>query len=800
MIKRLTLLIFSVISLMSIAQPLFRSEPNLYPDDKVNSYYEDTLSNILYLGGHFDYVGPLFKNGAVIPNSTLKPNTSFGYPNNPVLDAINDESGNWIIGGMFDKIGETEIKAIAKLSVNGELLSWGLNLDNGTDPPIVNKILRKGDSLFIGGGFTSIDGYSTNNFAVVLLSTSEVLMTGPALDGEVTDFVVNDNEIYLIGGFTNGIKLIDRVTGLETLINCIIDGNPESIVHDNGNLYIGGFINSVNSSYAPHLFKYNISLDQIDNLSITSMDGGVNKINMYGDSLVITGSFSEINGEVRKYVAAISKSSGFLHPLSFNFSCDLMTDIFPWVTTSTIYNDTLYIGGGFSGINGIEHYGLTAIDLLTQTIIDDWSLFISNADDLPRNVNVISKNENGFYIGGYFNSIGGSKRRNICAINLNTEELLDFNPFTSTSINNYNLILDIEKFEDSLICSGYLDTVNGNAFDNILKMNAINGTINNDWKPNFNNAVRDISIHDGIVYCTGPFDSLNNERKYNVAAIDLISSNDIGWSPIIYGQIFESKFFNNQFYIGGNFQQIDGITRYNIASFDVSSFPTLSTFQIPSLLGNVNGFEFKEDEIYVTGQLTTGGVARINAYSGDIIEWSLGNDITSVSDGVPFYNSFFMNGMVGSTMFSQATYEITSTSISETPLSIGLILTDFNTGRMEVFNNKIYILGQANNFIDKYSYSIFDLNDLVLKVSELEINNSLSIYPNPSKGEFTVGIPNEFSFSNDDLIIYSSNGTLVYRKSINAASKIEKINLSSFDSGIYFIQIGEYSGKYVLLK
>jgi len=73
------------------------------------------------------------------------------------------------------------------------------------------------------------------------------------------------------------------------------------------------------------------------------------------------------------------------------------------------------------------------------------------------------------------------------------------------------------------------------------------------------------------------------------------------------------------------------------------------------------------------------------------------------------------------------------------------------------------------------------------------INNDLfvmSIYPNPSKGQFTIE-SNSTEIRQLDMSIMNSTGKLIKRKSItnNAGTFKENIDLSTFPKGIYFIKL-----------
>jgi hypothetical protein len=65
----------------------------------------------------------------------------------------------------------------------------------------------------------------------------------------------------------------------------------------------------------------------------------------------------------------------------------------------------------------------------------------------------------------------------------------------------------------------------------------------------------------------------------------------------------------------------------------------------------------------------------------------------------------------------------------------------------------------------------------------------ISVYPNPSNGQFTISTP---SLKNDaTLAVYSTDGRLVYKKIIPANTTTSSIDLRNNASGLYQVRILE---------
>lgn len=84
--------------------------------------------------------------------------------------------------------------------------------------------------------------------------------------------------------------------------------------------------------------------------------------------------------------------------------------------------------------------------------------------------------------------------------------------------------------------------------------------------------------------------------------------------------------------------------------------------------------------------------------------------------------------------------------------------------------------GGCSEFSDKFTYNI---NSVIL-------SNILSIYPNPSNGEFSIELKNDQVLNS--INIFDANGNLVYSNNKNIKNQF-KINLDNVSSGIYILKL-----------
>lgn len=70
-------------------------------------------------------------------------------------------------------------------------------------------------------------------------------------------------------------------------------------------------------------------------------------------------------------------------------------------------------------------------------------------------------------------------------------------------------------------------------------------------------------------------------------------------------------------------------------------------------------------------------------------------------------------------------------------------------------------------------------------------NTSISVFPNPTNGNFSVNVKSENANSNNQLTIYNLVGKVILKKNLENTSGnfTDKVNLSAYPNGMYFIEV-----------
>jgi hypothetical protein len=70
-------------------------------------------------------------------------------------------------------------------------------------------------------------------------------------------------------------------------------------------------------------------------------------------------------------------------------------------------------------------------------------------------------------------------------------------------------------------------------------------------------------------------------------------------------------------------------------------------------------------------------------------------------------------------------------------------------------------------------------------------NSTVSLYPNPTNGIFSINVKSENNTSKNQLAIYNTVGKVIFKRALenNSDNSTDKIDLSAFPNGMYFIEV-----------
>lgn len=582
-------------------------------DYRVNSLLKS--GDTLYVGGRFttfDDAENIYRNGVLLDTSLGAPVTSPINPDNRIMTAVSDGQGGFFIGGFFTSIGDSARSRIAQIDSNGNVTSWSLDANNSV------YTLRRYDSiLFIAGYFSWIGGESRSRVAAYNINTGEILDWHPGyINSLVRDVVLDDTVVYLGGQFSQ-VNSVDRkaLAAVSWNSGALLDWNPDvystytaqvyTLLLDDTTLYFGGFFDSVNSVSHPNLAAVSRYSGELTSFSGYAT-GQVRHLEKYEDSLVVGGSFYQLNGQYRYGIGSYDLTTGNLN--DWTISCS-------GIENFTIVDDYIYAVGGIGQIAGQPRVRAGKFKY-GSSFPDPWDPSFSSANSY---LNAVASNGSRVYIGGYFANLGTVPGfENLAAIDLTTGDTLNWPAYTNAEV--YDLALK----DSSVFVAGNFSYINGVYRRGLGKVHRSTGALNS-WYPNVNSAVYDIEFNGSRLYAAGAFSSIGGSPRGRIAAFDATSLALLSWDPNANYEVYAIKAHGNSVYATGYFASIGGEMRARIAQLSPST--GLATSWSPELNSAGRTIYAEDGIVYVGGYFSeVNGVSQraavaLDSVNGEITSW-----------------------------------------------------------------------------------------------------------------------------------------------------------------------------------
>ncbi len=630
----------------------------------------EIYDNKLFAGGSFNRVNDGGANGVRL--SPLDPEKVFpsSQPNNFVKIVVEDGQGGWIIQGTFTQVGDSLRNGFAHIDASGKVSAWKIVANNS-----ITSMYSVENTLYIGGYFSVINGVNREKIAAFDIPSQSLKPWNPRITEPARTITADEEVVYaaagggLTGNFRAKFNLFNVTDPEELLAEFFPTGNVVNSIRDgNGGWYlIGNFYNDVQDiGKIAH-----IGADgELKEFSFHSF-GQVHAAALFGDTLVIGGSFQEINFVERHNLAMVNRHTGEL--LDWSVHCD------GEVRAMEFKNNKIYFTGPFRTIDDVPRRGAAAMsrsslalspwnpgaggNATVLKIIDDkayiggemyYADFVDNGSplhtqsadhlwsELRPNGSVsaaASDGNGGWYIGGDFTKVGTQARHQLAHIDLNGQ-LGDFNPgFTNTV--SFPMAM---AFADGVLYGFGGGPINGMT----TGLYAIDVNTNQlVWSAEIGGAVKDIKLVDDKLYLAGGFMNVGSAGRSGLAAVNRFTGALLPWNPGANQFSHAIHVLGDKLYVAGSFTQIGGVARNKLASVD------LITGEVgnwnPNILEDVLAMESTGDTLILAGHFTISGMQRrmaaFNHNTGALIN-SWGPDINSgtVSHLAKIGNELFLGG------------------------------------------------------------------------------------------------------------------------------------------------------------
>ena len=566
--------------------------------------------------------------------------------------AVPDGAGGWYLGGFFPAVDDFEIQHLVHVLPSGEVdpgFSFTFGGVDSSQEGVLAMDLSETGVLYISGSFSSVNGEARSNIAAIDTTTGTLTDWAPALTEVEIDAVLATGDVVYVGE-AGSLAAVDAETGVLQALNSGNIGIPYSLLLSGNILYIGG---------TSGLTAYDINADAPLAWN-PAANGPVRVLLLSGGTIYAGGEFTNIGGQDRSYLAAVSTVTG--NASSWNPAPDA------FVSALSIGSDSIYVGGAFSNIGGQARNGVAEVGI-TNDDVTDFDPRLSRVGTISGLFGIGSTllfSDGKLLVGGSFTGSGAVARRNIAALDAVTGAATDWAPEADNLVNR--LLLD----GDTLYVAGTFNNIGGQP-RSLLAALDVNSDTNNatGFVANCDNVIRSFERHGDDLYIGGIFNSVNGETREKLASVNATTGAVTGWDPSVTGIIVDAlDIMDNTVYVGGNFTEIGVSLRSHIGAVNagtgvVTSFDPTANAAVSSLLAD-------DGKIYVSGSFgMIGGeprnnLAELDAATGLATDRVLdtGTVVTLAKSG----NTLFLAGsnlfsLNGGGVVSPAAYDLASDTV-----------------------------------------------------------------------------------------------------------------------------------------
>jgi hypothetical protein len=340
----------------------------------------------VYAAGGFTTIGGQPRNFVAALNAADGTATAFNPDPNNAVSAIGVSASAVYVAGYFSSIGGVVRHSIAALNaIDGTATSFDPNASSATGGGLVFALAVSGSTVYAGGYFTLIGGQPRSNIAALNAADGTAVLTfNPNADSIVESLAISGQTLY-VGGIFN-----------------VIGGLPRSYI---AALNAGGPLDGT----AIPTFNANAD-DEVLALAVS------------GPLLYVGGRYQNMGGQPRSRIAALTADG-----TATSFDPNARGDGFnAAVSALAVSGSTVYVGGLFSEMNGLNRKNIAAVNALDGTPTG----FDPQAGGTPFSdaVHAIAVSGSRVYAGGYFSSIGGQARNLIAELNSSDGSATSFDP------------------------------------------------------------------------------------------------------------------------------------------------------------------------------------------------------------------------------------------------------------------------------------------------------------------------------------------------------------------------------------
>jgi len=561
----------------------------------VNALAVSGDGSTVYVGGGFENIGGQSRNNLAAVEAATGKVTNFnpaGLGTDGQVFALKVSGTQVYVGGQFEKLGGQTRNGLAKVAgTTGGDLGWIPNPTLGGGGRLILAIEASGDDVYAGGVFTNIGGQARNNLAR-LSATSGNAVSGftPNPDDAVFSLVLSGVALYAGGDFNNiggqnraAVARMVATTGNVTSFN--VDARHTDSVRtlavSGTDLYIGGFFPDLGNPVvrSNNLVKVDANTGAgnqafVPNIGDFDPTVSVKTLAVAGTTVYVGGDFSFVNRVTRHGVAALDPDGV---PTSFNPDAGPGgPNTFNDVGAIVVWGNDIYLGGNFTSMGGQPRNRIAKVS--KDGTLDP--IFNPNATggNIPG-IDTIVVTSSDVYVGGDFSSIGGQPRIDLAKLNPITglvdggRQSFDPDPLNGVIPSR---VRTLQVSGDDVYAGGDFTSIGGKSRNKIAKISGTTGDADVQFDANVSGGsnvgpnIFDIVLARSTLFVGGDFSNIGGAARNNVATLNPKTGAEVtGFNPNVTGgqrpQVFQIAVTDNEVYIGGSFTQVGGTAQGQIA-------------------------------------------------------------------------------------------------------------------------------------------------------------------------------------------------------------------------------------------
>lgn len=423
----------------------------LITDNVINASVKN--GDTMFIAGDFHAVGRPTGSFSGISKLTGAPLRQAIWPKiaGNVNVAIKDGHGGWILGGLFNRVGDSLRNNLVWIDSAAKVKQWHPIVDGE-----VTSGILKDSTIYVGGNFNEVNNTARTMLAAIGLNPDASLQPlNVAIDAKVVAMALYGNNLWIGGIFDhvsgqtrNKITAIDlttslpiaQVTNLDTVLGIFVS----AMTIADGKLFAGGVFyniqNQANGALTPRICALSLDANTgvlqpwLADLSTNNIgnEKGVYAFDTIGSDLVMAGVFDKINNVPRSSIGIVDRIVGMVQPFSgsiinFNGSPRALTHDDSMIYVGNVNYARSASGGSF---DPIKIYGVAAFNR-TSGAVSTFKPVIAPVKNLGSSfsefgVNVIINDGDNLYIGGKCKFIGGTIRNRMASFIMSKGELTSF--------------------------------------------------------------------------------------------------------------------------------------------------------------------------------------------------------------------------------------------------------------------------------------------------------------------------------------------------------------------------------------